>query len=66
MPICSICGEESHTTKCKMCGEKFCSDCGEPEERLCLYCLDDEDDEWDDEEEDVWEDLEDVEDNSYN
>ncbi len=37
-------------TKCKMCGEKFCSDCGEPDEKLCIYCLDDEDDDWDDDE----------------
>lgn len=50
MPICAICGEEvEHVTKCKMCGEKFCSDCGEPDEKLCIYCMDDDDD-WDDEE----------------
>jgi len=56
MPICAICGEEvGHVTKCKMCGEKFCADCGEPDEKLCLYCLDDdeeydEDEEWDEDE----------------
>ena len=49
MPICAICGEEvEHTTKCKMCGEKFCADCGEPDETLCIYCLDDEEEDWDD------------------
>ncbi len=49
MPICAICGEEAeNVTKCKMCGEKFCSDCGEPDEKLCIYCLDDEEEEWDD------------------
>ena len=54
MPICAICGEEVEiTTKCKMCGEKFCPDCGEPDEKLCIYCLDDDEDEdWDDDEED--------------
>ena len=47
MPICAICGEEfEHVTKCKMCGEKFCPDCGEPDQKLCIYCLDDEDEEW--------------------
>jgi len=47
MPICAICGEEAEVvTKCKMCGEKFCSDCGEPDQKLCIYCL--EDDDWDD------------------
>ena len=57
MPICAICGEEvEHVTKCKMCGEKFCADCGEPDEKLCIYCLDDEDDEFDDD--DDWEDDE--------
>ena len=55
MPICAICGEEAeHVTKCKMCGEKFCADCGEPDEKLCIYCLDDEDDEFDDD--DDWDD----------
>lgn len=55
MPICAICGEEvDHVTKCKMCGEKFCVDCGEPDEKLCIYCLDD--DEEFDKEEDLGED----------
>ena len=61
MPICAICGEEAdNVTKCKMCGEKFCVDCGEPDEKLCIYCLDNEeelekdedlgkDEDWDDE-----------------
>jgi hypothetical protein len=50
MPICAICGEEvEHVTKCKMCGEKFCQDCGEPDEKLCIYCVD-EDDDWTDDE----------------
>jgi hypothetical protein len=44
MPICAMCGEHvEHATKCTMCGEKFCDDCGEPEEKLCIYCSDDDD-----------------------
>ena len=47
MPTCAICGEQAeHTTKCKMCGEKFCADCGNPDEKLCLYCLDEDDENW--------------------
>ena len=33
-----------------MCGEKFCADCGEPDEKLCIYCLDDDDEDWGDDE----------------
>lgn len=64
MPICAICGEEvEHVTKCKMCGEKFCADCGEPDEKLCIYCLDDDDEDWGDdkdwdEEDEDWDDDE--------
>jgi hypothetical protein len=59
MPICAICGEEAdHVTKCKMCGEKFCADCGEPDEKLCIYCLDDDEGDWDDDDD---EDLDDDE-----
>jgi hypothetical protein len=58
MPICAICGEEVElVTKCKMCGEKFCSDCGDPDEKLCIYCMDDDDD-WDDKED--WDEDEDI------
>jgi hypothetical protein len=43
MPICAMCGEEvEHVTRCKTCAEKFCSDCGEPEQKQCIFCLDDE------------------------
>ena len=42
MPICAICGEEfDHVTKCKTCGERFCADCGEADEKQCIYCADD-------------------------
>lgn len=55
MPMCSLCGENmENVTKCKTCGERFCIDCGEPSEKLCIYCLDedyDSDDEDDDDDE---------------
>ena len=55
MPLCAICGEEfDQVTKCKMCGEKFCSDCGDLEDKLCIYCNEDEDEDWKDED---WEEL---------
>ena len=42
MPICAMCGEEFDSiTRCKICGEKFCADCGEADEKLCIYCADD-------------------------
>jgi hypothetical protein len=55
MPLCNLCGENMDmVTKCTQCGARFCIDCGEPDEKLCIYCYDedDDDDEWDDEEED--------------
>ena len=53
MPTCVICGEEAeHVTRCKLCGEKFCSECGEVDEKLCIFCADDDEendhDYWDD------------------
>jgi len=56
MAICAICGEkENPVTKCKMCGEKFCGDCGETDTKLCFYCGEDPedddrggDDDWED------------------
>ena len=48
MPICAMCGAETeHVTKCKMCGQKFCAECEKVDERLCIYCLDDDLDEYD-------------------
>ena len=42
MPMCEMCGEASvEVTRCKMCGEKFCPECGEPEKKLCIFCADD-------------------------
>ena len=34
--------EKEGIYKCKVCGEKFCEDCGEANEKLCIYCLDEE------------------------
>jgi len=43
MPTCAICGVEfDHVTRCKTCGERFCADCGNADEKQCTYCLDDE------------------------
>jgi len=43
MPECFICGMETEPIyKCKICGERFCDDCGSPSEKLCLYCLEEE------------------------
>jgi hypothetical protein len=45
MPICAMCGGEiEYVTKCKMCGQKFCAECGKVDEKLCIYCQEDDDD----------------------
>ena len=45
MPICDLCGEQSNkVTKCKVCEEVFCADCGNAEEKVCLYCDDEDED----------------------
>lgn len=58
MPECIVCGMESDTLyKCKVCGDRFCEECGDTEEKICLFCLDEEEDEdsweedWEEEEE---------------
>ena len=55
MPECNVCGLEfDHLNRCKICGERFCRECGDPQQRLCLYCLeDDEFDSQDDEDKEV-------------
>ena len=59
MPRCAICGMESDNLyKCKRCGDLFCEECGDIDEKLCLFCLDDETDDYeeeDDDEETDWE-----------
>jgi hypothetical protein len=51
--------ESDNLYKCKRCGDRFCEECGDIEEKLCLFCLDDEieddDDEEDDDEDTDWE-----------
>jgi hypothetical protein len=53
MPICAICGEDSdYVTKCKTCGDNFCTDCGDENQKLCVFCIEadeDEDESWDEE-----------------
>jgi hypothetical protein len=44
-PECDICGnQKSELPKCGTCGRVFCDRCGDPEEELCEFCLDEE--EW--------------------
>ena len=51
MPECIVCGMESDKLyKCKKCGDRFCEECGDVEQMLCLFCLDEgEEDSWEDE-----------------
>jgi len=43
MPRCDICDETvDKVTKCKDCGAKFCEDCGDEREELCIYSEDEE------------------------
>ena len=52
MPTCAVCGMESNNlTRCKVCGDRFCEECGDTDAKKCLFCLDDEADDWDDEDE---------------
>jgi hypothetical protein len=61
MPECIVCGMESDTLyKCKVCGDRFCEECGDTDQKLCLFCLDEEEDE------DSWEeDLKEEEDRGW-
>jgi hypothetical protein len=43
MPACSVCGMASdYLTRCKKCGDRFCEECGDTAEKICLFCDDDE------------------------
>jgi len=58
MPECEVCGEQvDKVYKCKNCGTRFCEDDGSVSEKLCIYCMEEEEDTGDeeklDEEEDV-------------
>jgi hypothetical protein len=33
--------ESDNLYTCKRCGDRFCEVCGDIEEKLCLFCLDD-------------------------
>jgi hypothetical protein len=57
MTLCTICGEDVDlVTKCQDCGARFCSSCGDHDDKLCDYCYDedlvDDDEDWDYEDED--------------
>jgi hypothetical protein len=52
MAKCAVCEMESDNLyKCKRCGDRFCEVCGDIEEKLCLFCLDDAIEDSEDEEE---------------
>jgi len=34
--------ESDKLYKCKRCGDRFCEECGDVEQKLCLFCLDEE------------------------
>lgn len=53
MPKCDKCGEEEDQLyKCDNCGEMFCDWCGSKEDKLCIDCMEDDEEDWDAEEED--------------
>lgn len=55
MPTCEVCGEEeSSVTKCSSCGVMFCEYCGSTEDKLCIQCMDSDDEDDDDEKDDDW------------
>lgn len=55
MPTCEVCGEvEDSVTKCKTCGTKFCEYCGYVDDKLCIECMDSDDEDDDDEKDDDW------------
>ena len=41
LPRCQICGNNVEKTyKCTVCGEKFCEWCGDVNDKICIDCLD--------------------------
>lgn len=59
--MCAICGVESDELyKCKVCGDRFCEECGSVKDKLCLFCLEEEED-YDVNEEEEYEEEEDWE-----
>lgn len=60
MPVCQFCGEEvDKVYQCKRCDILFCGECGSVSDSLCLYCLEEDED---NEDEDYEEDYEEEED----
>ena len=55
MPKCELCDEMvTQVFTCKECDSKFCKDCGTPSQKLCDYCIEEPDEDWED---DDWEEL---------
>ena len=55
MPKCEICEERvDEVYTCVVCGSKFCEYCGDTDEKICIDCLEEEDNSEDEENED-WE-----------
>ena len=45
MSECEVCGEVEDTLyTCEVCSVKFCEYCGDTEEKICLDCLDEDED----------------------
>ena len=44
--------ESDNLTRCKKCGDRFCEECGDKNEKICLFCLDDESVDWTDDSDD--------------
>lgn len=45
MPVCQFCGEEvDRVYQCKRCDILFCGECGSVSDSLCLYCLEEDED----------------------
>ena len=40
MSECELCGViEDNVFKCKRCGTRFCEECGSPTGKLCIECI---------------------------
>lgn len=43
MPECEVCFEEvGRVYTCKNCETVFCDECGDPKRKLCIFCLEEE------------------------
>ena len=42
-PECEICGENvKRVYECEICGTAFCKECGDPSEKICQFCSEEE------------------------